>query len=277
MPYTEKRSILCPGCRKLINSDEPNCPYCGLTRPGSRLKRNLFRKPKDVIKVIIYSNIAIYIFSLLLTPFNPGSPANPLTFLAPSNNSLLLLGATGTIPIDRLGRWWTLVSASFIHGGILHIFFNMLAFRQLGPFVLREYGFNRFIIIYIISGIAGFYLSYLAGVHLTIGASASICGMIGAILYYGKSRGGLYGGAIYKQAVGWVIGLALFGLIVPGINNWGHGGGIAAGILIGFSLGYREKKEESLLNQILANGLILLTVIILLFAILQAIYYRFFI
>ncbi|MDO9528264.1 MAG: rhomboid family intramembrane serine protease [Syntrophales bacterium] len=275
MSGTEKNPILCPNCRKLISSEEASCPYCGITRPGSRLKRSFFKKPQDVIKVIIYCNIAIFIFSLILTPLNLGSPANPLTFLSPSNNSLLLLGATGTIPIDRFGRWWTLLSASFIHGGILHIFFNMFALRQLGPFVLQEYGFNRFAIIYLLSGILGFYMSYLAGVFLTIGASASICGLIGAILYYGKSRGGLYGEAIYRQAMGWIIGLVLFGLMVPGINNWAHGGGIVAGMLIGLILGYNERKSENFFHRIVASGFILLTVIVLLFAIVQAIYYRF--
>ena len=275
MSSPKKKSILCPNCRKLISSDEPFCPYCGITKPGSRLKRNFFKKPKDIIKILIYSNVVIYIFSLILTPFSAGSPSNPLTFLAPSNNSLLLLGATGTIPIDKLGRWWTLVSASFIHGGILHIFFNMIALRQLGPFVLQEYGFNRFAIIYVLSGILGFYISYLAGIPLTIGASASICGLIGAILYYGKSRGGLYGEAIYKQSMGWVIGLVLFGLIVPGINNWAHGGGIVTGILVGFSLGYNERRIENFFHQILASSFILLTVIVLLFSIMQAVYYRF--
>ncbi len=275
MSDTGKKSILCPNCRKLISSDEASCPYCGINRPGSLLKRISFKKPKDVIKVIIYCNIAIFIFSLILTPLNLGSPANPLTFLSPSNNSLLLLGATGTIPIERFGRWWTLLSASFIHGGILHIFFNMFALWQLGPFVLQEYGFNRFAIIYLLSGILGFYMSYLAGVLLTIGASASICGLIGAILYYGKSRGGLYGETIYRQAMGWVIGLVLFGLMVPGINNWAHGGGLVAGMLIGLILGYNERKSENFFHRIVASGFILLTIIVLLFAIVQAIYYRF--
>jgi rhomboid protease GluP len=275
MSGTEKKSILCPNCRKLISSDEPYCPYCGINKPGSLLKRSFFKKPKDIIKVIIYCNVAVFIFSLILTPLNLGSPANPLTFLSPSNNSLLLLGATGTIPIDRFGRWWTLLSASFIHGGILHIFFNMFALRQLGPFVLQEYGFNRFTIIYLLSGILGFYISYLAGVFLTIGASASICGLIGAILYYGKSRGGLYGETIYRQAMGWVIGLVLFGIMVPGINNWAHGGGIVAGMLIGLILSYSERKSETFFHRILGSGFVLLTIIVLLFAIVQAIYYRF--
>ncbi|MBW2596034.1 MAG: rhomboid family intramembrane serine protease [Deltaproteobacteria bacterium] len=277
MHRSEKKSILCPNCRKLINRDEPVCPYCGLSRPGSGWKKtlpsNLLRSPYDMIKIIIYVNAAFYVFALLLNPTALGLSANPLAFLSPSNNSLLLLGATGTIPIDRLGRWWTLLSASYLHGGLLHIAFNMLALRQLGPFVLREYGLYRFLIIYTVTGIAGFYLSYLAGVSLTIGASASICGLIGATLYYGKSRGDIYGQAIYKQVMGWVVGLAMFGFMIPGINNWGHGGGIVAGILLGFLMGYNEKHRENQLHRVLATSCILLTAGVLLWAVLQSIYY----
>ena len=277
MHRSEKKSILCPNCRKLINHDEPYCPYCGLSKPGSgwrkTLPSNLLRSPYDMIKIIIYVNAAFYVFALLLNPTALGLSANPLAFLSPSNNSLLLLGATGTIPIDRLGRWWTLLSASYLHGGLLHIAFNMLALRQLGPFVLREYGLYRFLIIYTVTGIAGFYLSYLAGVPLTIGASASICGLIGATLYYGKSRGDIYGQAIYKQVLGWVVGLALFGFMIPGINNWGHGGGIVAGILLGFIMGYNAKRGENHLHRVLATSCILLTAGVLLWAVLQSIYY----
>ena len=140
--------MLCPSCRKLINRDEPYCPYCGLSKPGSVWKKttpsNLLRSPYDMIKIIIYVNVAFYVFALLLNPMALGLSANPLAFLSPSNNSLLLLGATGTIPIDKLHWWWTLLSASYLHGGLLHIAFNMLALKQLGPFVLREYGVNRF-------------------------------------------------------------------------------------------------------------------------------------
>ena len=277
MHRSEKKSILCPNCRKLINHDEPICPYCGISRPGSVWKKtipsNLLSSPYDMIKIIIYVNAAFYVFALLLNPTALGLSANPLAFLSPSNNSLLLLGATGTIPIDRLGRWWTLLSASYLHGGLLHIAFNMLALRQLGPFVLREYGLYRFLIIYTVTGIAGFYLSYLAGVPLTIGASASICGLIGATLYYGKSRGDIYGQAIYKQVLGWVVGLALFGFMIPGINNWGHGGGIVAGILLGFIMGYNAKRGENHLHRVLATSCILLTAGVLLWAVLQSIYY----
>jgi rhomboid protease GluP len=275
----ERNSMLCPNCRKLINADEPTCPYCGLSKPGSLLKNsllNLFSKGfVDIVKIIVYINVGFYIFSIFLSPSSLGLSANPLTFLSPSDRSLFLLGATGTIPIAGFGRWWTLVSASFLHGGIFHLFFNMAALWQLGPFVLHEFGFNRFIVIYTVTGMAGFFLSYLAGIPFTIGASASICGLIGAILYYGKSRGGFYGEAIYKQAMGWIIGIVIFGLLVPGINNWAHGGGVISGILLAFLMGYHETKNETSMHRALATGCILLTILSCLWAVLQTTYHQF--
>ncbi len=278
MPNKEKKPIICPNCRKLINHDEERCPYCGIAGPGASWKKYLADSigSRDVVSVVFYANIAFYILSILLDPRKVGVSANPFMFLSPSDNSLFVLGATGTIPVGLFHRWWTLVSASFLHGSILHIFFNMAALRQLGPFVMHEFGTGRFIIVYVLSGVLGFYVSVLAGIPFTIGASASLCGLIGAILYYGKSRGGFYGQAVYKQALGWVIGLVLFGLLVPGINNWAHGGGIVAGALTGFFVGYEEKRAENQLHKVLAAGLIVMTCLILLWAVLQAIYFRFY-
>jgi len=277
---TEKKSMLCPNCRKLISRDEPACPYCGLSKPGSAVRGRLLKismlNPDHLIQIILYTNIAFFILSLVLNVSDLGFSANPFRFLSPSSQSLILLGATGTIPIDGFGRWWTVLTASFLHGGILHIFFNMAALWQLGPFVMHEFGTSRFAVIYLLSGIAGFVVSYFAGVPFTLGASASVCGLIGAILYYGKSRGGFYGQAVYKQAMGWTIGLILFGLLVQGINNWAHGGGIISGICCGFILGYHERKKETMPHKILAVGLILITVIFLGSALLQAVYIRFF-
>jgi len=273
-----KNSMLCPNCRKLISMDEPACPYCGLSKPGSFFKTRFLNpfstSSIDIVQAIIYLNIGFYFLSIFLNPQSLGLSANPLTFLSPSDRSLFLLGATGTIPIAGFGRWWTLVSASYLHGGILHIFFNMTALWQLGPFVLHEFGFNRFVMIYTLTGMAGFFLSFLAGVPFTIGASASISGLIGAIIYYGKSRGGFYGDAIYKQAMGWIIGMILFGLLVPGINNWAHGGGVLSGLLLAFLAGYRENKNETFFYRALAAFCILLTIFSCLWAIFQAIYYQ---
>jgi rhomboid protease GluP len=230
----------------------------------------------NIIAVIFYTNIAFYVLSILLNPQGIGISMNPMTFLSPSDSSLFILGATGSLPILVLQRWWTLISASFLHGSILHIFFNMAALRQLGPFVVREFGVSRFIILYILSGAFGFFLSALAGISFTIGASASLCGLIGAILYYGKSRGGYYGQAVYKEAMGWVMGLVIFGLFLPGINNWAHGGGIAAGALTGFIIGYEEKRKTTYILRILAAIFCVLTVLVLVWSVFQTFFTRLF-
>lgn len=272
----EKKSMLCPNCRRLISNDEPVCPYCGVARPGAPWKRAFAEvislRRFDPVMAIIAINAAFYLFSLLLNPSALGLSANPMTFLSPSDGSLFLLGATGTLPI-AYGRWWTLISAAFLHGGLLHIFFNMMALRQLAPFVLDAFGLHRFAILYVWTGVAGFFVSYLAGVPFTIGASAPVCGLIGAILYYGKSRGGFYGEAIYRQAMGWVVGLVLFGLFIPGINNWAHGGGIISGLLLAFITGYNERRKETSIHRILGTGSIVIAAAALLWAVIQAIYH----
>jgi len=279
MMHREKKSTICPRCRKLINRDEPACPYCGLRNPGSPwqslLRLKMFYHPVDAIKALIIVNAVFYLFTIIIDPQAIGLSANPLTFLSPSSGSLFLVGATGTIPIGQFHRWWTLVSASYLHGGILHIFFNMAALWQLGPFVAHEYGLSRFFTIYTLGGIVGFLVSHVAGVPFTIGASASLCGLIGATLYYGKSRGGFYGNAIFRQVMGWIMGLGIFGFLVPGINNWAHGGGILAGIVGGFLLGYIERRQESGTDRLLGLICVLLTAGVLAWAVIQSILFIF--
>jgi rhomboid protease GluP len=277
MANPQRQSILCPNCKKLISASEAKCPYCGTKKPSSWWKNNSWtrglRDSDQFVKIIIAVNVGMYLISILLNPRATGLSMNPLTFLSPSDTSLFIMGATGTVPIDKYHRLWTLVSASFLHGGILHIFFNMAALRQLATVVNREFGVYRMFVIYTVSGIIGFWISYLAGITFTIGASASVCGLVGALLYYGKSRGGIYGRNLYRQVFGWVVFLFIFGLIVPGINNWGHGGGILAGIIFGYLLGYQEKKRENLLHKTLAGLCAMATLAVLIWAVGTSVYY----
>ena len=277
MANPQRQSILCPNCKKLISASESKCPYCGTKKPSSWWKNNSWtrglRDSDQFVKIIIAVNVGMYLISILLNPRATGLSMNPLTFLSPSDTSLFIMGATGTVPIDEYHRLWTLVSASFLHGGILHIFFNMAALRQLATVVNREFGVYRMFVIYTVSGIIGFWISYLAGITFTIGASASVCGLVGALLYYGKSRGGIYGRNLYRQIFGWVVFLFIFGLIVPGINNWGHGGGILAGIIFGYLLGYQEKKRENLLHKTLAGLCAMATLAVLIWAVGTSVYY----
>ncbi|MBW4054282.1 MAG: rhomboid family intramembrane serine protease [Proteobacteria bacterium] len=248
----KQRAILCPRCRRLIGSEETTCSWCGTSRSAPWWKfLNWTRGTADgdwLLKTLITANLLYFALSLILSTRLGGISG----FFSPGQTSLLLLGATGTYPIDNFGRYWTLISANYLHGGILHIAFNMMALKQIAPLVSNEYGPSRMFSIYTIGGVFGYVVSYFAGVSFTIGASAAICGLIGAMLYYGKSRGGAYGNSVYREVSGWVIGLFIFGLIFPGINNWAHGGGIIGGIIMGALLGYNERRRENNFDQALA-------------------------
>ena len=262
----KRNSMLCPRCRKLISRDEKVCPYCGITHPGRRLP-DIFARwsaaPREIVRPLIIVNVIFYIITLLIAPIHFGGLHNPLSFLAPGNRSLLVMGATGTMPVFQLHRWWTLVSASFLHGSLLHLLFNMVALNQLVQLCAEIFGLHRFLIIYVISGIIGFYISTMAGIMLTIGASASLCGLIGALLYYGKSRGGEFGHLVVQQVRGWIIGLVLIGLFLPSINNWGHGGGLLGGLALAALLGYPERHVTGMLVRNLAVVVVVLTLAVL--------------
>lgn len=216
-----------------------------------------------LVKAIITVNVLYFALSLLLSGGSGG-------FLSPGQTSLMLLGATGSYPIDHFGHFWTLLSANYLHGSILHIIFNLMALRQIAPWASTEYGTSRMFSIYTLGGVFGYVVSYLAGVPFTIGASAAVCSLIGALLYYGKSRGGAYGASVYREVSGWVISLFVFGLLFPGINNWGHGGGIIGGIIFGALLGYNERRRENQFDQALALLCGLLTIGVLGWAVLGA-------
>ncbi len=275
MNRSSRNSILCPSCRKLISEDEPICPFCGLQTPGSRWKNNPLTRGwgsgDKLIRIVIYTNIGMYLLSWLLHPRLTGGGFNPLRLFSPDQNSLAVLGATGTLLMNYGNGWWTLLSANYLHGSILHIFFNMMALYQIGPLIAQIYGAYRFFAIYTLSGILGFLISYFAGIPLTIGASAALCGLIGAALYYGKSRGGLFGQAIYKQVGGWALFIILFGFMVPGINNWAHIGGMAAGALFGLLLSYNERSRETLVHRMIAGGCMVATALVLMWGMFRGI------
>ena len=263
--------MLCPNCRRLVGGDETVCSWCGTRRPTTRFGA-AWRRGANAdwwITAILSANIAFYLLSLIVGT-GRGMSGNPLRILSPDSTSLLLLGATGTIPIDQFGRFWTLITANYLHGSLLHIFFNMIALRQIAPMVSLEFGASRMFVIYTTGGICGFIVSYLAGVPFTIGASAAVCGLIGALLYFGRSRGGAYGSMVFREVSGWVVGLVLFGLVMPGINNWGHGGGIVGGALFGMLLGYEERRREGSMDRFMAMAWGVITAIALLWAVLGA-------
>ncbi len=137
------------------------------------------------------------------------------------------------------GRWWTVLSAAWLHAGVLHILFDMYWVRNLAPSAARLYGPGRAVIIYTVAAITGFLASsaaglvpflpgFVRGAGFTVGASAPVFGLIGAMLHYGRRGGSSY---ITQQMKGLAITFLIFGFIFPGVDNWAHLGGLGGGWL----------------------------------------------
>jgi rhomboid protease GluP len=238
-------SLVCAHCGKLIGVNEPSCPYCGAWRPGlfgfAPVLQRLVGNRLDLVSLILVTCITLYAVALLLQPEALASGGGMLSFLSPGNRALYQLGMTGGAAWG-LGWWWTLLTANYLHGGLLHIFFNMMWVRNLAPAATEVYGPARTFVLFNISGAAGFYLSNVMSGAPTIGASGGIFGLLAALIVYGRRRGNSMMSAQLWQ---WALILAFFGFIMPGVNNWAHGGGFAGGWIAGQLMGLSDENRES--------------------------------
>jgi rhomboid protease GluP len=253
-------AILCPSCGRLTNADAPVCLVCGRRNPGmwgfAGPLRALFRHRSftDVVTIVC---VVLYVISLLLDPV-ASLRTRGLSIFAPSGYALLALGATGA-DLQHLGHWWTVLTAIYLHGDLLHILFNVLWIRQLGPAVEELFGSARLVLIFTVSGVVGFLVSNAMGVPFTIGASGSIFGLLGAMVAFGRRRGGTYGLLVLRQYGGFAILLFVMGLLRTNVNNFAHAGGFLGGLGMGLVLSLAERRAESAGEQILALGLVVLT------------------
>jgi rhomboid protease GluP len=235
-------SVVCASCGSLVGVNDEQCYTCGRRNPGLWGFGPLLRRFENDIgftSAIVYGCSAIYLASLALTVLTGGNifSGSIFSMLGPNQTAWLVMGASGAVPVFGLGRWWTVLSAGWLHAGILHILFNMMWVRDLGPIVAEMYGAARMIIIYTIASVCGFLLSSVIGYYLpnplfgagfTLGASAPIFGLLGALVHYGH-RGGSQG--MRSQAFGYAIALFVFGVIMPGVDNAAHAGGFLGGYL----------------------------------------------
>ncbi len=261
----ESHSVPCSRCGWPVSPHDPTCIICGQRNPGAyrtspiltalvRLKHTVRRwwnqltnyrqprqsqsagrytttswemlpTPRSYVTGIIVACVALYVITLISSLFFriPGSNALPSYDIA-----LYKLGMTGRLPIAN-GRWWSLITAIYLHGGLLHITFNMLAVYQIGPLVERLFGPARFFILYTLSGLCGALVSTLAGTSLTVGASGAIFGLMGALLYYGYRHSIL---SRFLPILRWAAINFLLGLVTPQVDNWGHAGGFVGGVLV---------------------------------------------
>jgi rhomboid protease GluP len=131
------------------------------------------------------------------------------------------------------GQVWRFITPTFLHGSIFHIAFNMYALFYLGTTLERFYRHERFLLLFLLSGFAGNVFSFLFSPHPSLGASTAIFGLLGAegvLLYQNRELFGNYA----RRALSQVIMIAVVNLIIgmsPGIDNWGHIGGLIGGTL----------------------------------------------
>ena len=258
-----KRAILCPSCGRLTSPDAAECLVCGRRNPGmwglTDVLNRLFRG-RDVTGIITVVCIALYVASLVFDPTALLRPRGPFDIFAPSGRALGLLGMTHGFAW-AYGQWWTLVTSIYLHGSLLHILFNVLWIRQLGPAVEDLYGRARLIVIFTVAGVAGFAVSNVVSGYPTVGASGSIFGLLGAMVAYGRKRGGTFGAMVLRQYGQWALILFVFGLLMPGVNNWAHGGGFLGGLLAGLALSFEDMRKESGLDRLLAAACVMVTVV----------------
>ena len=137
----------------------------------------------------------------------------------------------------------------------------MLWLRRIGPLVEELFGASRFWIIYTLAGLAGSILTTIAGTPSFIGASGAIFGLFGALIYYGRHRGGTFGTNLFRQMLIWAGILFVFGFMMEGIDNWGHLGGFLGGLITAIFLGYQEKSRQSLYHHIIGTILLLFVLV----------------
>ena len=220
---------------------DDKCYSCGRSNPGLWGFGPVLRRLGADFgfgTVVIGACATLYVVTLLMSGRAIFEASGIMSLLAPDIRVLFLFGASGGQPVFVYGRWWTVLSAGWLHASLLHIFMNMYWVRQMGPAMTDILGPARTVIIYTAGGVAGFALSsiawayfpalpFLHGGRITVGASAPVFGLIGALYHYGRTSS-----SVAKQmALSIMIQAVVFGVLMgnAGIDNYAHLGGFAGG------------------------------------------------
>ncbi len=248
------RPRLCPACGTLVGTKATRCHECGtslnfsLTAAGKAVG-SLFGGEAPVTRVLLVINILMFGISLLAT----AKVAGGLNLLGDMNGQVL--SRMGASRIDRIlsGEWFRLVTAMFLHGGLIHIGFNMMVLMDLGPQLEEVYGSPRFLFFYTTTGMFSFVVSALLG-HFAVGASGALMGLAGLMIAITTRRGGAYMKMLRGRLLAWVASIFVIGFLLPGVDNAAHFGGLAAGFGLGKIFADREPMNSAERNRAYALG-----------------------
>ena len=247
---------MCPHCRALIDRDAKLCPLCG-EAIGARRARGgaasgdgrimgVIPIPTTATSVMVVANLALYAISWYMTQNTEaarlyGAPAmggiDPHVLLRLGAKSYHILPPS-FLPLSPMiqppyNQWWRLVTAMFLHLGLLHIGMNMWCLVDLGPEVESLFNTTKFIVLYLVTGVAGYVLSLVwSPLGTSAGASGAIMGLIGILIGASFHHGHL-GKEYRSQLWRWVIYIAIFGLFFA-VDNAAHFGGLIAGLALGY-------------------------------------------
>lgn len=171
-------------------------------------------------RLLVVANILVFVWT-------------SMNHITDSDQLLIKYGAMYG-PAVASGEWWRIFTAGFLHGGLLHVSFNMFALWQVGSAVEDLFGTPRMAFIYVLSLIgSGIAIYYFAYNDVTIGASGAIFGIFGALAAAGM-RLGPRGRDLVRGMLGIVLINLIIGFMVPNISMAGHVGGLIVGFIVGF-------------------------------------------
>jgi rhomboid protease GluP len=232
---------MCRNCRAFIPDSERYCTECNAPMGESYARRAAFGSalgglvPQTHFTTLIILLLNGGLFAATLLMSMKQSEGGGLWGM--NNYVLYYFGAKESASIFA-GQWWRLVTAGFLHGGLLHFLMNSWVLYDLGAQAEEAYGTARFLVFYLVSSVTGFLASALWTRALSIGASAALFGLIGAMIAFGyryrHTAAGSFAKAVYTR---WVIYGLLFTLLIPHIDMAAHLGGLAAGFALGYVAG----------------------------------------
>jgi len=233
---------MCPNCRALIERGASECPLCGApTKPPrsratstpGRVLGGIIPVPSTATSALVAANLALYAISWYLTQNLASAELNAAPAMGGIDSRVLIRLGAKYGPLMVAGQWWRLVTAVFLHAGLLHIVLNLWCLFDLGPAVESLFSTAKFIFFYLVAGVAGFVVSFLWSPYgVSIGASGAILGLIGVLIGASMHHGGL-GREMRSQLWRWVLYILIFGLFFA-TDNAAHIGGLGAGFLFGY-------------------------------------------
>ena len=231
------RPQICPACGSLVGINATRCHNCGTNLRFSMAKvskglTELFGGHAPVTTGLLILNVIMFAVEFMAMAAH-GQAGGLAILWGLGGESTIRLGASYPPAIFFFHQWYRLITACYLHGGLIHIGFNMMILMDIGPVVEELYGSARFFFLYTVTGAAGFFISAQFGGHPSLGASAPILGLIGLMIAVTTRRDGSHMQQLRSRLISWVVSIFIFGFLVPGVDNWAHGGGLAAGFLLG--------------------------------------------